>query len=201
MSRKREKGTTSDYRTLDVREIHRSGLLAGWRGGWCWSRGREVVASVGITASREQVQLRYQSRRGSSDPVQHDYTVPITWTPCNLGGERPWFLCPSCDLRVAKLYGGSVFVCRHCLRLNYLCQQASRRDRALDRTWMLRRELGCDASPFDFPAECIRRPKGMHRSTFAQRIVKLSRIEARAVAGVEALLATLERETEQAMWL
>lgn len=192
MSREREKDTTTDYRALDVRELHRSGLLAGWRGDWRWSRGGEVVASIGIEADREQVQLRYQSRKAGGDPVQHDYPVRITWTPCHLGGERPWFLCPCCGRRVAKLYGGTVFACRHCMRLNYRCQQVNKSDRALDRAWTLRHRLGCDAGPFDYPAEYVRRPKGMHRSTFARHIERLARIETQALASFAKSLTLIE---------
>ncbi len=182
MSRKREKASVSDYRSLDVREIHRAGLLAGWRGDWQWKRGGEVVASIRITASHNRLQLVYQSRAAGADPVKHDYQVAIGWTPCHLGGERPWLHCPNCARRVAKLYGGAVFICRHCMRLNYPSQQASKRDRAMDRAWTLRHKLGCDAGPFDYPAEYLRRPKGMHQKTFARRIEQLSRIEAQAMA-------------------
>lgn len=183
MSREREKDSTSDYRTLNVRTMHRDGLFTcPWRGNWSWSRNGEQVASVGIETSREQIQLSYQSRRAGRDSVQHDYPVRITWTPCHFGGERPWFHCPSCDRRVGKLYGGSVFACRHCMRLNYRSQQASKRDRALDRAWALRHKLGIDSGPFDLPAEYIPRPKGMHRKTFARHIERLAQMEAEVIA-------------------
>ncbi|TRO13107.1 hypothetical protein EQ836_17205 [Ectopseudomonas mendocina] len=81
------------------------------------------------------------------------------------------------------------------MRLNYPSQQASKRDRALAQAWTLRRRLGCDAGPFEYPAEYIRRPKGMHRATFAKRIEKLARIELQAVANVETFIAALERTT------
>ncbi|XFB08130.1 hypothetical protein AAGT13_09390, partial [Azotobacter salinestris] len=80
------------------------------------------MATIGIEAeSRDRVRLRYQvTVRGERQAK--DYPVPVTWTPCHLGGERPWFLCPYCGRRVAKLYLQSVFACRHCLRLNYASQ-------------------------------------------------------------------------------
>ncbi|KIV71893.1 hypothetical protein SZ55_2148 [Pseudomonas sp. FeS53a] len=52
----------------------------------------------------------------------------------------------------------------------------------MDRVWTLRHKLGCDAGPLDYPAEYIRRPKGMHQKTFARRIEQLSCIEAQAMA-------------------
>jgi hypothetical protein len=203
MARAREKESTDDYRTLNISALKRDGSLQpGMSLEWAWWRRGEKVASIGIAIeSRHSMRLRYRSSRQGSVSVQHDYPVAISWTPCHLGGERPWLHCPSCDRRVGKLYSGSVFACRHCMRLNYPSQQANKRDRALDRTWTLRRELGCDAGPFDYPAEYIRRPKGMHRTTFAKRIEKLVRVERQAVANVETFIATLERKTGQVLRL
>jgi hypothetical protein len=52
--------------------------------------------------------------------------VPITWTPCHLGGRRPWFICSVrtngqyCGRRVAVLYAaGKLFACRSCCGLTY----------------------------------------------------------------------------------
>ncbi|RRV36861.1 hypothetical protein EGJ86_14605 [Pseudomonas sp. o96-267] len=184
MARTREKDSTTDYRTLSISTLQRESRLQPGRSlEWAWWRRGEKVASIGITIeSRHSLRLRYQSRSRGGDPIQHDYPVAIGWTPCHLGGERPWLHCPNCARRVAKLYGGAVFICRHCMRLNYPSQQASKRDRAMDRVWTLRHKLGCDAGPFDYPAEYIRRPKGMHQKTFARRIEQLSRIEAQAMA-------------------
>lgn len=203
MARAREKESTDDYRTLNISALKRESLLCpGVSFEWAWWRRGEKVASIGIAIeSRYSMRLRYRSSRQGSESVQHDYPVAISWTPCHLGGERPWLHCPSCGRRVGKLYSGSVFACRHCMRLNYPSQQANKRDRALDRTWTLRRELGCDAGPFDYPAEYIRRPKGMHRTTFAKRIEKLVRVERQAVANVETFIATLERKTGQVLRL
>lgn len=201
MARTREKESTDDYRTLNISALTRENLLrSGISFEWAWWRRGEKVASIGIVIeSLHSIRLRYQSRSRGSEPTQHDYPVKIDWTPCHLGGERPWLVCPSCGGRAAKLYSGSVFACRHCMRLNYPSQQANKRDRALDRTWTLRRELGCDAGPFDYPAEYISRPKGMHRTTFAKRLEKLVRVERQAVANVETFIATLARKTGQVL--
>jgi hypothetical protein len=194
MPRPREKETTTSYRALSIISLWRdSDLQPGRSFDWGWWRHSEKVASISIAIeSRHSLRLRYQSRSGGRDPIQHDYPVAIGWTPCHLGGERPWLHCPNCSRRVAKLYGGAVFTCRHCMRLNYPSQQASKRDRALDRSWELRRKLGCDAGPFDYPAEYIRRPKGMHRKTFARHIERLERVEEKALAAVEMILWSFE---------
>lgn len=191
MSRAREKDSTADYRTLNISALKREDCLTPGRSfDWCWWRGDEKMASIGIVIeSRDTMRLRYQSSHNGSAPVQHDYIVMIDWTPCHLGGVRPWFHCPVCHRRVAKLYGSSMFACRHCLRLNYSSQQSSKRDRPIERAWELRRRLGCDAGPFDYPAEYIARPKGMHRKTFAKRIGQLAAVEEQALGILEESLA------------
>lgn len=193
MAKAREKEATEDYRTLNISALKRDNLLRpGQSLEWAWWRQGERVASIGITIeSRHSMRLRYQSRSRGGEPTQYDYAVAIGWTPCHLGGERPWLHCPRCDRRVAKLYGGTLFACRHCMRLNYRSQQASKRDRALDRVWTLRRRLGCDFGPFDYPADYIQRPKGMHRKTFARSIEHLQQIEQRAIADFKSTLFRL----------
>jgi len=192
------KAATEDYRTLDVRTLQRTGVLTpGWRGGWQWSRNGETSASIGLeTESRDSVRLRYQVKTQGQAEAK-DYPVPITWTPCHLGGERPWFCCPCCNRRVAKLYGGVMFACRHCLRLNYAIQQANKRDVPCDRSWKLRRALGCDEGFLSLPAEFIRKPKGMHWRTYYRKIEQLKQVDARALAEAGAMLASIQRSTDR----
>jgi hypothetical protein len=52
--------------------------------------------------------------------------VPLSWTACNLGGQRPWFFCPGagCGRRVVILYApGCYFLCRPCYDLSYESQR------------------------------------------------------------------------------
>ncbi len=195
MSRAKEKAATTDYRALDIRRLNRAGVLVpNWGGNWQWSRHGEVCASIEITTeSLTRLRLRYQSTRHGKTESK-DYPILINWTPCHLGGNRPWFLCPCCSRRVAKLYSGTYFACRHCLRLNYASQQASKRDRAADRSWVIRQTLGCDDGFLGLPAEFIAKPKGMHWRTFRRRIDQLKRVDARAFADAGALIASIDRK-------
>ncbi len=95
--------------------------------------------------------------------------------------------------RVARLYAHRLFACRHCLRLNYASQQANKRDRALNRSWDLRRALGCDKGPLFLPAELIHKPKGMHWQTFGKKIKQLKRVDARVLEDAAAQLESIER--------
>lgn len=189
------KRTTEDHRALDVRKLHRADVLvAGCSCSWEWSRRGEVVASIGIEAeSLECLRLRYRLTM-NGQPEAKDYRVPITWTPCHLGGNRPWFRCPCCGRRVAKLYCYNLFACQHCLRLNYRSQQASKRDRPCDRSWDLRRALGCNEGFMSLPAEFIAKPKGMHWRTFERKVEQLKEVDARALAGAAAMLGIIERK-------
>ena len=199
MSRAKEKDATEDYRTLDVRALHRAGVLVpGWSGGWHWTRRREKVADINIQVEgKHRLRLRYRvTTRGEAEA--RDYPLAVTWTPCHLGGVRPWFLCPCCSRRVAILYGGAGFACRHCRSLNYASQQASKRDRAADRSWDLRRALGCTEGFLSTPAEYIRKPKGMHWRTFFRRIDQIKRLDARALSDTGAMLASIERRIRAA---
>lgn len=193
MSRRKEKETTEDYLALDVRALHRDGVLkVGWSGNWRWLRNGQVRASISVTVeSLTRLRLSYQATTMGQVETKN-YAVPVVWTPCHLGGSRPWFNCPICGRGVAKLYGGGMFACRHCWRLNYASQQASKRDRAANRSWSLRDRLGCDEGFLSIPAECICKPKGMHWQTFSRKIALLRQVEARALADIQAVLASFE---------
>jgi hypothetical protein len=91
------------------------------------------------------------------------YPVAIDWTPCNYGGERPWFLCPGRGYgrHAVKLYlGNPHFLCRRCYQLRYACQLEHEDDRLFRRRAKIAQRLGGDDSGL-LPS----RPKGMHTTT------------------------------------
>jgi hypothetical protein len=101
------KERTTDYRSIDVRRWHRDDLLAtGNVFDWRWSIDGETVGNINVRVEAHRVILAYQYRRGNR--LDEKYPVRLTWTPCNYGGRRPWFLCPAvgCGRRIAVLYGG-----------------------------------------------------------------------------------------------
>jgi len=131
--------SVSDCRKLDVHVVNEDGFLeAGYASSTLeWKRGEEdeeeVVASVGVAVNRlnddEYLRLWYTvPERRTDESREYDYRVPLEWTPCNFGGERPWFCCPRCDDRVGKLYKPprrAQFLCRDCHGLVYESQQRS----------------------------------------------------------------------------
>ena len=157
--------TTADYNRLDIRSIHRTGLLRpGFTGTSRWFRGEQQTGCIGWIvrgAGQRATELVLEYRMGD-EPLM-SYPVPLDWTPCHYGGARPWFRCPGCGRRVAILYGGRLFRCRHCYGLAY---QSTREDaslRLMYKAQAIRERLGGrDSSHNRYPSK----PKGMHWTTY-----------------------------------
>jgi len=164
--------TCESCKSIDVRRWQREGRLhAGKYFSWAWACGGEPSGSISVRTERDAVVLMYRSRSwGAAEWKSLEQRVPITWTACHLGGQRPWFICSVysggryCGRRVAVLYGaGELFACRHCYGLAYTSQQEAPMHRALSQAQKIRMRLGGSASLFDvFPEK----PKGMHWRTY-----------------------------------
>ena len=163
--RSSRKDTTSVYLQLDVRRWQRAGLLApGQCFSWQWSLGGKEVGSIAVRVDSGRVILTYPYR-SNQESMNGNHLILLEWTPCNYGGERAWFVCPArdCGKRVAVLYGGSIFICRHCRRLSYDSQIETAHSRALRRVQAIRMKLGGSPSLIeDFPPK----PRGMQRRTY-----------------------------------
>lgn len=130
---------------------------------WTWSRGDEKVGSIQVwPVERDRVRLTYRTRDyGAADWKDMDYSVRVVWTDCALGGQRAWGQCPAvrCGQRVAVLYGGGVYACRHCHNLAYRTQREQAYDRASRRAGRIRKRLGWEPGILNGDGE---KPKGMH---------------------------------------
>ncbi|MDP9477005.1 MAG: hypothetical protein M3R38_15190 [Actinomycetota bacterium] len=198
-----KKTTTGETHSLDVRYLRREGLLkAGHSFSLRWSRAGRETGSIGgmVEGTRgdppERVVLSYRHRRGIGNEWEDvRETVPLEWTRCNFGGERPWFLCPGvgCDRRVAILYGpGRYFLCRHCYDLRYESQREDKTHRALRRAQAIRERLGGSANMTEpFPE----RPKGMQHDTYMRLWWEHHEAEMEQLAGMRAWLEKLEKKT------
>ena len=162
------KDTTDDYRTLDVRRWQREGYLEPGRWfGWQWTLDGETLASIQVRAESDRVILSYRhQQRGGGEWKSEEYPVYLDRTPCTYGGARAWFRCPArgCGRRVAILYGGAIFACRHCYRLAYPSQREPPYDRAARRAAQNRARLGRETGTLNGPGR--RKPKGMHGRTY-----------------------------------
>jgi hypothetical protein len=191
-----KKTTTEECRNLDVRRFRREGLLKpGHWFSWCWWRAEENVASIGVFVCQDRLVLAYRHRSnpgGEWEDVKEP--VPLTWTACNFGGERPWFVCPGsgCGRRVAVLYGpGRYFLCRHCYDLVYESQRENEMHRALCRAQAIRERLGGSANMMEpFPEK----PKGMHWSTYERLFWEHHEADMEQLAGLREWLDKLEKK-------
>lgn len=138
---------------LDVRALARDSVLSRAAGSSVrWSRASEEIGSIGVyPQGRSSVRLGF-----SCDGQPCAQSIPLRYTPCNIGGERPWFACPVCTRRCAVLYlKASRFACRKCQRVAY----ASQSEDACGRAWRGQQKVEGKLGP-DWA-----RPKGMHSRT------------------------------------
>ena len=186
---------TDDMRALDIRKINRQGLLTPGRWfSWQWTCNDEVIATISLRVEADRVVLDYRNRSphhngGEWEPM--NYGVSLDRTPCHLGGQRVWWRCPAvgCGRRVAVLFGGRVFACRHCHNLAYRCQREVDDDRAARRADTIRRRLGWDPGILNINGW---KPKGMHWRTFERLQREHDAHADAAFIGVSARLGLLE---------
>ena len=165
-----KKNITESYCSIDVRQWQRNGMLSdGHRFRTNWSIGQSM--SLQLQTRVEAGCLVFQSSLKEPDSESQNWsqTIFIDRTPCHLGGERPWFLCPvrGCGRRVAILYFAGSFACRHCCNLAYASQRQSPETRSANRVNKTRAKLGWKPG---FLNGVEWKPKGMHWKTFGRLI-------------------------------
>ena len=161
---------------LDVRYLARHGMLEpGPRRTLTWYRGDQRTGAVRIKGYGNGIILEARVWTGECwRPVEQ--RLNLASTHCNLGGQRPWFLCPDCGRRCAIVYSvQGWFTCRLCARLNYESQRTMIREGARNRLRAIRQRLGASGNLLEpFPP----RPKGMHRRTYDRLRQEADRLEA-----------------------
>ena len=152
---------------IDVREIHRAGLLAGaWhtlKPSFRWPS----IATMHVARFRIVLELQNQSV---------PQNIRVEWTPCHYGGLRPWLHCSHCNIRTAKLFKGlGGYWCRKCLgNPIYESQRRSGKARAYLQAYRIRQRLGGSRPVVDAIPP---RPPGMARKTYARLRLRIERIE------------------------
>ena len=180
--------TVEECRYLDVNELTDTLDHVGRGGRIYWGDpDDEDVANISFVVEGHDdeqedkargLRLKYSVRNKRTDETNsYDYVVPIEYTECNFGGERPWFRCPNtkCQKRVAKLYcppRGHHYLCRDCHNLSYRSSRASgdpvetaelRYRRAFSKADKDDRRPHPNNRPM-YPEK----PKGMHEDTFEE---------------------------------
>jgi hypothetical protein len=162
MSRTATHKTCESYHRLDVRELARYGLL-NRTGTITWSSRDRVTGTISVHGDGgDSVTLNY-----AVDGQKIEERVSLSKTKMNFGGERSWFLCPSCNRRIAVLYGGRLFRCRYCLGLRYVSQRETPRFRSISRIQRVRKKMGGSG---DLTRPRPQRPRYMHHRTYEKLV-------------------------------
>ena len=175
---------TDQLQSLDVRQLQREGALeVGKHTVWTWRLAGVETLSIRLFAQGHQVLLRQEARVLGSDQTI-EYPVWVEETPCHFGGTRAWFRCPSprCGRRVAILYKGQFFACRHCLQLAYVSQSERREERLGRKADKIRERLGWDG-------DLRRRPRGMRRRTYDRLRTRYSELFSASLEGMSTRLS------------
>jgi hypothetical protein len=157
------KAKCEQFLFVDVRLLARKKILkAGNQITWSWSNG----CNMGMTVYEGWIDLQY-TMKGQTPSC---YPVYLSYTDCNYGGQRPWFLCPICGGRNAKLFlRNGRFSCRSCHKLVYRTQVLDTMGRNQRAYGQLRSKL----------RDGDMKPKGMHWRTFEQLHDKMEIIDGR----------------------
>lgn len=176
------KYTVEDCLCLDIKKLSRARILTpGLLTIWQWSNERYDGSkdTIKILTMSYGIKLYYAIKNNmTGDEKFMDYIVYLTWTNCNYGGRRPWFLCPKCNRRVAILYSKNYFfLCRYCHDLTYAsCQESGDRYKELRRKiFKILNILREDET--SYMALVPPKPKGLHWKTYNRLENKLLRLE------------------------
>ena len=165
-----------------------------------WTRGGEPSGSIKVRTETDAVVLMYRAQSwGDAEWKSVEQRVPITWTACHFGGQRPWFVCSiyssgrHCGRRVALLYlADELFACRRCYGLAYASQRSALYLRDVDKAQKIRMRLGGSTVMSErFPDK----PKGMHWRTYDRLRHRHDLAERRSMMG---LMRCIERRDRRA---
>ena len=160
-----------------------------------WTYGDQPSGNVSYSCdmrdpANSALALRFTVTRYNADgPRSHVQRIRLSQTRPNFGGVRWWMHCPHNGDRVRKLFmpaGGDVFARRKAWGIAYRSQRQTKRDNLFEQLFRLQRRLGCEEG-WEMP---IRRPKGMHRSTYSRleeeywRLDELCAVEMMRVIGL-----------------
>lgn len=185
------KRSTDNMHPLDIRKLHRKGLLiSGGSFTWQWTMGGRVIATIGGTVdTTNSVTLNYRTRRHGDEWRDMRYQVILDWTPCHYGSTRPWWLCPRCGRRVAVLWGDLFYACRHCQQINYESTRTAESSKPFDRAGKIRKRLGWVPGVAHGIGD---RPRGMHMKTYL-RLLQQYHVHAQAtLASTDNLLKRIK---------
>jgi hypothetical protein len=167
--------------------------VQGLRYSWKWNNGSNIV----IETKPGAIELFYSISRNEKPLEDVHIAVPLSWSSCNYGQKRPWFICPgkSCGRRVAKLYlAGKYFLCRHCHNLTYSSQRQAKAFRLLDKAQKICRRLGANNCNDLFGTP---KPKGMHWRTYERLVEEAQEVELESLHAISQKLNIIHDSISQ----
>jgi len=161
---------------IDINVMNKqNALFLGAKYSINWGEKDHIINSIAITVRDKYLEVMYQQKGGQRDGALCETRIDLTFSLCNYGGRRPWFLCPYCDGRVTKLYHLEPgFICRKCSKLPYQSQSETRFDRARYKAGKIRGILGVEDDIF---SPVLTPPKGMCWKTFDRLYKQLKQAE------------------------
>jgi hypothetical protein len=171
---KRRKSTNINYLTIDIRKIKDFTNKSFYA---IWTYKDAEISKMNMELKQDK--LSYDFYFGQDFIKKY---VAITYTKCNYGNYRKWFICPKCNNKKGVLYfdyGNHLFYCRNCLNINYLSSQMSKGNKITDINLRLEKIIKKlefnDFENFDRPT-CVKWEE--HYFTLLKlKILKLSKIE------------------------
>lgn len=183
---------------LDIRELYKDGFFnCDARGTITWFRYGREAGGIRTYFDPCLTVLRLDYEFGCP-PLPVRESVGLTFTACNFGGDRPWFLCPACGRRCAVLWGRGRFLCRQCQRVAYASQNESASSRAIRRIHEIRRKLKVDIA---VPVTSIGRPRYMRYDRFRSLLFELIGHEVVRTGYIVGLAASWEAADEETDYL
>ncbi len=178
--------TTDELPRLDVNELRREGGLEwGEETPFRWLIGLRDEVRLQVRSTDHSLACCLTYARAGYEVETVAYTVPVSWTACNYGGQRPWLHCPapSCGRRAVSLYlDGAYLVCRRCAGVRYESQTQSKHVRQVRKAQRIREALGGQPGLVHaFPP----RPKGMHLVTYESRRREVKSAESAYLTAVQ----------------
>ena len=122
------KATADASCRLRISDLRKDGMLSSGYSSETkiWSSNRtdkKTIIGVAVDITDDPyVRLIYSGTDRDGKRTDYDYQVSLVTSPCNFGGLRYWFGCPTCGRRAAILYlapSDVYFRCRHCNNLSY----------------------------------------------------------------------------------
>lgn len=154
-----------DHISVDVRYLKRKGWLdEEYHTNITWSYDGVITDRIFVFTEPNVVTFKFKVQNNSGAISDKEVSVSLVNTDCTYGGRRSWFICPSCEGRVALLYKADQSLkCRKCSNLPYESQSETKFGRLTRRKHVKLHTLKIKYG-MEFPFRI--RPKGMHEKTF-----------------------------------